>query len=228
MTSRTTRRGFSGRGAVRVDAGSPRLSATGLGERVDHPAGPRGAPYDLKQAERRCGRDTEERPAAHRGQIALHQHQHRAHRQRREQDERVLVHPMGHHEGRPRQSDWPAGRPQYDNCVQRDDRHGRQVANRHSSNLPACRDLPFPSVPVPATSQEAQGARRVLVRSQTEPPPARNSQRTQRPIALESMLNDRAIGYRLNTIEQMLGRPVRARQIELQAAIRLERVLGKP
>jgi PucR C-terminal helix-turn-helix domain/GGDEF-like domain len=39
-------------------------------------------------------------------------------------------------------------------------------------------------------------------------------------------VNDRTVAYRLNTIEQLLGRPVRARQAELQAAIRLERVLG--
>lgn len=39
-------------------------------------------------------------------------------------------------------------------------------------------------------------------------------------------VNDRTIAYRLNTIEQLLGRPVRARQAELHAAIRLERVLG--
>lgn len=38
-------------------------------------------------------------------------------------------------------------------------------------------------------------------------------------------VNDRTIAYRLNTVEQLLGRPVRARQAELQAAIRLERVL---
>jgi PucR C-terminal helix-turn-helix domain/GGDEF-like domain len=41
-------------------------------------------------------------------------------------------------------------------------------------------------------------------------------------------VNDRTIAYRLNTIEQLLGRPVRERQTELQAAIRLERVLGQP
>jgi hypothetical protein len=39
-------------------------------------------------------------------------------------------------------------------------------------------------------------------------------------------VNDRTIAYRLNSIEELLGRPVRARQAELQAAIRLERVLG--
>jgi DNA-binding PucR family transcriptional regulator len=39
-------------------------------------------------------------------------------------------------------------------------------------------------------------------------------------------VNDRTIAYRLNAIEQLLGRPVHARQAELQAAIRLERVLG--
>jgi hypothetical protein len=38
-------------------------------------------------------------------------------------------------------------------------------------------------------------------------------------------VNDRTIAYRLNSIEEQLGRPVRARQTELQAAIRLERVL---
>jgi DNA-binding PucR family transcriptional regulator len=38
-------------------------------------------------------------------------------------------------------------------------------------------------------------------------------------------VNDRTIAYRLNTIEQLLGRRVRARQAELRAAIRLERVL---
>jgi sugar diacid utilization regulator len=42
-------------------------------------------------------------------------------------------------------------------------------------------------------------------------------------------VNDRTIAYRLNSIEEQLGRPVRARQTELQAAIRLERVLqGRP
>ena len=39
-------------------------------------------------------------------------------------------------------------------------------------------------------------------------------------------VNDRTIAYRLNSIEQLLGRPVRVRQTELQAAIRLERILG--
>lgn len=39
-------------------------------------------------------------------------------------------------------------------------------------------------------------------------------------------VNDRTIAYRLNTIEELLGRPVRTRQAELQAAIRLERILG--
>jgi hypothetical protein len=38
-------------------------------------------------------------------------------------------------------------------------------------------------------------------------------------------VNDRTIAYRLKSIEEQLGRPVRARQTELQAAIRLERVL---
>jgi len=38
-------------------------------------------------------------------------------------------------------------------------------------------------------------------------------------------VNDRTIAYRLNSIEDQLGRSVRARQTELQAAIRLERVL---
>jgi DNA-binding PucR family transcriptional regulator len=41
-------------------------------------------------------------------------------------------------------------------------------------------------------------------------------------------VNDRTIAYRLNNIEQLLGRRVRPRQTELQAAIRLERVLGDP
>ena len=41
-------------------------------------------------------------------------------------------------------------------------------------------------------------------------------------------VNDRTIAYRLNSIEEQLGRPVRARQTELQAAIRLERVLERP
>ena len=36
-------------------------------------------------------------------------------------------------------------------------------------------------------------------------------------------VSDRTIAYRLNIIEQLLGRPVRARPTELQAAIRLER-----
>ena len=40
-------------------------------------------------------------------------------------------------------------------------------------------------------------------------------------------VNDRTIAYRLHSIEQLLGRPVRARQAELQAAIRLERVLAR-
>jgi hypothetical protein len=40
-------------------------------------------------------------------------------------------------------------------------------------------------------------------------------------------VNDRTIAYRLNTIEELLGRPVRTRQAELQAAIRLERILGE-
>ena len=39
-------------------------------------------------------------------------------------------------------------------------------------------------------------------------------------------VNDRTVAYRLNTAEQLLGRPVRGRHTELQAAIRLERVLG--
>jgi len=38
-------------------------------------------------------------------------------------------------------------------------------------------------------------------------------------------VNDRTVAYRLNTIEELLGRPVRTRQAELQAAIRLERIL---
>ena len=41
-------------------------------------------------------------------------------------------------------------------------------------------------------------------------------------------VNDRTIAYRLNSIEEQLGRSVRARQTELQAAIRLERVLQAP
>lgn len=41
-------------------------------------------------------------------------------------------------------------------------------------------------------------------------------------------VSDRTVAYRLNQIEQLLGRPVRLRQTELQAAIRLERVLGAP
>jgi PucR C-terminal helix-turn-helix domain/GGDEF-like domain len=45
--------------------------------------------------------------------------------------------------------------------------------------------------------------------------------------AAKLKVNDRTIAYRLNNIEQLLGRPVRARQTELQAAIRLERVLGQ-
>jgi hypothetical protein len=40
-------------------------------------------------------------------------------------------------------------------------------------------------------------------------------------------VNDRTVAYRLNTIEEQLGCPVRARQAELQAAIRLERVLSE-
>ena len=40
-------------------------------------------------------------------------------------------------------------------------------------------------------------------------------------------VNDRTIAYRLNSIEEQLGRSVRARQTELQAAIRLERVLER-
>jgi hypothetical protein len=40
-------------------------------------------------------------------------------------------------------------------------------------------------------------------------------------------VNDRTIAYRLNTAEQLLGHPVRTRHTELQAAIRLERVLGQ-
>ncbi len=39
-------------------------------------------------------------------------------------------------------------------------------------------------------------------------------------------VNDRTIAYRLNDIEQLLGRSVRTRHTELQAAIRLERILG--
>jgi hypothetical protein len=46
--------------------------------------------------------------------------------------------------------------------------------------------------------------------------------------AAKLKVNDRTIAYRLNIVEQLLGRPVRARQTELQAAIRLERVLGQP
>jgi DNA-binding PucR family transcriptional regulator len=46
--------------------------------------------------------------------------------------------------------------------------------------------------------------------------------------AAKLKVNDRTIAYRLNNIEQLLGRPVRARQTELQAAIRLERVLSNP
>ncbi len=41
-------------------------------------------------------------------------------------------------------------------------------------------------------------------------------------------VNDRTIAYRLNSIEEQLGRPVRARQTELQAAMRLERMLKGP
>ncbi len=40
-------------------------------------------------------------------------------------------------------------------------------------------------------------------------------------------VSDRTVAYRLNVIEQRIGRPVRLRQTELQAAIRLERVLGR-
>lgn len=39
-------------------------------------------------------------------------------------------------------------------------------------------------------------------------------------------VSDRTVAYRLNQIEDRLGRSVRTRQTELQAAIRLERVLG--
>lgn len=39
-------------------------------------------------------------------------------------------------------------------------------------------------------------------------------------------INDRTVAYRLNRVEELLGRPVRERQAELQAAIRLEGVLG--
>jgi len=39
-------------------------------------------------------------------------------------------------------------------------------------------------------------------------------------------VNDRTVAHRLRAIEDRIGRPVRARQTELQAAIRLERVLG--
>lgn len=46
--------------------------------------------------------------------------------------------------------------------------------------------------------------------------------------AAKLKVNDRTIAYRLNTVEELVGRPVRARQTELQAAIRLERVLGQP
>ena len=41
-------------------------------------------------------------------------------------------------------------------------------------------------------------------------------------------VNDRTIAYRLNSVEEQLGRSVRGRQTELQAAIRLERVLRAP
>lgn len=41
-------------------------------------------------------------------------------------------------------------------------------------------------------------------------------------------VNDRTIAYRLNSVEEQLGRSVRVRQTELQAAIRLERVLRAP
>ncbi len=68
----------------------------------------------------------------------------------------------------------------------------------------------------------------MLVRSQTEPAARQKLAADAATDSTRVNVNDRAIGYRLNTIEQMLGRPVRARQIELQAAIRLERVLGKP
>jgi diguanylate cyclase with GGDEF domain/PucR-like helix-turn-helix protein len=44
--------------------------------------------------------------------------------------------------------------------------------------------------------------------------------------AAKLKVNDRTIAYRLNNIEQLLGRSVRTRQTELQAAIRLERILG--
>ncbi len=44
--------------------------------------------------------------------------------------------------------------------------------------------------------------------------------------AAKLKVNDRTVAYRLNTVEQLLGHPLRARQTELQAAIRLERVLG--
>jgi PucR C-terminal helix-turn-helix domain/GGDEF-like domain len=38
-------------------------------------------------------------------------------------------------------------------------------------------------------------------------------------------VNDRTVAYRLNTIEERLGRPVRTRHAELHAAIRVERIL---
>lgn len=44
--------------------------------------------------------------------------------------------------------------------------------------------------------------------------------------AAKLKVNDRTVAYRLNAVEQLLGHPLRARQTELQAAIRLERVLG--
>ncbi|WP_157592362.1 PucR family transcriptional regulator [Solirubrobacter soli] len=43
--------------------------------------------------------------------------------------------------------------------------------------------------------------------------------------AAQLRVNDRTVAYRLNRIEELLGRPVRTRQAELQAAIRLERIL---
>jgi hypothetical protein len=45
--------------------------------------------------------------------------------------------------------------------------------------------------------------------------------------AAQLKVNDRTVAYRLNNIEQLLGRPVHTRQTELQAAIRLERVLQR-
>ncbi|WP_158276616.1 helix-turn-helix domain-containing protein [Paraconexibacter algicola] len=41
-------------------------------------------------------------------------------------------------------------------------------------------------------------------------------------------VNDRTVAYRLRTVEERLGRPVRSRLPELLAAIRVERVLGPP